>query len=74
MLTIDSVDKRIKTSVCIDSLSSINISGSILKPSNSISLDLFSVGKFSIMSAESAGSNSFRVLSKKTVSLSLIFY
>ena len=62
IFTIDSVDKRIKISVWIDSLSSIKISGSKLKPSNSINFDLFSSTRFSIMSAESAGWSSFKVL------------
>ena len=52
---IESVDKSKKISVWIDSFNSIKISGSILKPSNSINLDLFSKVKFSIISAESAG-------------------
>ena len=62
MLTIDSVERRIKTSVWIDSFNSINISGSKLNPSNSINLDLFSGIKFSIISAESEGCSSFSVL------------
>ena len=37
IFAIDSVDKSMKISDCIDSLSSINISGSKLKPSSSIS-------------------------------------
>ncbi len=73
MFTIDSVDKRIKISVCIDSFNSMNISGSKLKLSSSMSFDLFSGIKFSIKSAVSAGCNSFRVLFKNSVSLSLIF-
>ena len=36
------MDKIINISVCIDSFNSMKISGSKLKPSNSISLDLFS--------------------------------
>ena len=50
MFAIDSIDKIINISVCIDSFNSIKISGAKLKPSNSISLDLFSGGKFSIIS------------------------
>jgi len=57
----------------MDSLSSTNISGSILNPSSSINLDLFSGLKFSIISAESAGNNSFNDLAKKSVSWLLIF-
>ena len=53
IFAIDSIDKSIKISVCIDSFNSIKISGSRLKPSNSISFDLFSGIKFSIISAES---------------------
>ena len=71
--TIDSVDKVINISVCIDSFNSVNISGSKLNASNSMSLDLFSGTKFSIKSAESAGCNSLRVLLRKSVSFSLIF-
>ena len=67
------MDKIINISVCIDSFNSMKISGSRLKPSNSISLDLFSGIKFSIISAESEGCNSFKVLFKKLVSFSLIF-
>ena len=62
-----------KISVCIDSFNSINISGSKLKPSSSRSFDLFSVTKFSIISAESAGCSSLSVLLRNSVSLSLIF-
>ena len=51
----------------------MKISGSRLKPSNSMSLDLLSGIRFSIISAESAGWSSFRVLFKNSVSLSLIF-
>ena len=57
----------------MDSFNSIKISESKLKPSNSISFDLFSGIKFSIISAESDGGSSFRVLFKKFVSFSLIF-
>ena len=73
ILAIDSVDRRIKTSVWIDSFNSMKISGSRLNPSNLISLDLFPGIKFSIILAESAGCSSFKVLFKKFVSLSLIF-
>ena len=38
-----------------------------LKPSSSISFDLFSAVKFSIISAESAGWSSFKVLLRKSV-------
>ena len=55
IFAIDSIDKIINISACIDSFNSIKISGSRLKPSNSISFDLFSGTKFSIMSAESEG-------------------
>ena len=51
----DSIDKIINISACIDSFNSIKISGSRLKPSNSISFNLFSDIKFSIKSAESEG-------------------
>ena len=51
----DILDKSINISVWIDSFNSINISGSRLKPSNSISFDRFSGTKFSIISAESDG-------------------
>ena len=67
------MDSSKKISVWIDSLSSTNISGSILNPSSSINLDLFSGLKFSIISAESAGSSSFNDLAKKSVSWFLIF-
>ena len=49
----------------MDSFNSIKISGSILNPSSSINFDLFSGAKFSIISAESAGWSSFKVLFKK---------
>ena len=85
MFAIDSIDKIINISVCIDSFNSIkisvwidsfnsiNISGSKLKPSSSISFDLFSGIKFSIKSAESAGCNSFSVLFRNYVLLASIF-
>ena len=57
----------------MDSFNSIKISGSKLKPSSSINFDLLSVTKFSIISAESDGWSSFRVLFKNSASLSLIF-
>ena len=73
ILTIDSIVKIIKISVWIDSLSSVKISGSKVKPSSSISFERFSGVKFSIISAESAGCSSLRVLLRNSVSLSLIF-
>ena len=74
IFTTDVVERIMKISACIDSFNSIKISGSILNPSNSINFERFSGSKFSIISAESAGSNSLRALFKKSVSLSLIFY
>ena len=62
-----------KISLCIDSFNSIKISGSRLKSSSSISFNLFSGTRFSIMSAESEGCNYFKFLFKKLVSFSLIF-
>ena len=73
IFAIDSMDKSINISVWIDSFNSIKISESRLKPSNSISFDLFSGTKFSIISAVSDGCSSFRVLFRKFVSFYLIF-
>ena len=73
IFAIDSIDKIINISACIDSFNSIKISGSRLKPSNSISFNLLSGSKFSIISAESDGWSSFKVLFKKFASFSLIF-